>query len=1134
MLRILFCLLCAIQSDANADRLVPPPNPSVPPLIAKKYDSDGNNDRVEDQLSDKAAKVVAALKSAVTGDEKKNAKAAMNQMVNVELVFSEQIKQQQINAFAVHGGEIVYIYKAVSYGWNGRVPIGQVTALPAALGDSLLLIKEAKPMKLHMDTATRSGRVRPIWTPGFAGNPSGYDGATNITIAILDTGIDETHMDLDGRKVYWQDFSTDASASPIDMLQHGSHVAGVATGTGASAGSAVGTLSFSDEGDLVGVPSGSFYPSPFELPEAASVSVAVTARWNGGGSATLHFVRRGKGSTGNFTSQGSITGTSPLTLNISTFSASGTNVYSPALLSNGSMSEYAVNTQVANYPASTDGFNKFRGVAPDCNWAGAKVFSNAGDGLDSWTDAAVDDIVANRITKNIKVINLSLGTIGDPGIDTTSRQKINSAVNNGIVVCVAAGNDGEGASPGKREIDDPGRAAMAITVAAANDVNQLTDYTSQGFSLPSSSPGIEEDYKPDVMAPGGSAGYYTAIMSVDSNSADGAFADQNTNDYFNIQGTSMATPFVAGCSALVIDALQQSGTNWNFNSSQHARLVKMLLCATTSESNTNREGGANSPTLQRAATGANGFPAGKDKFEGYGMINPDAAIEAATLNYTVGTIATSTLGPTATDRRVWARKVTLLAGQAFTPSLTNPATGDFDFYLYSMSPNAYGTPIILASSTQTSAGANEILNYTSSSNTTALLVVKRVSGFGAFTISSPGAAGTPPVLAGIESSTLAFVENQTPPTITSSLTVTDSDSANLASATVSLVTNFVFGQDVLSMNPNPQNGVSATYNIANGILSLSGLASPANYQTALRSVIYSNISDTPSLLTRTVAFKVNDGALNSSTQSRSISVTATNDPPLLSAVANQTINESALWTVTNSAMDPDSPSALRTFSLFTGPPGMSIDSTSGVLTWTPDESQGPSTNTVTVMVTDNGSPSLSDSKSFSVVVQEVNLAPVLAAVGDRTIHSGSVLVITNTANDADLPTNTLTFFLPNGPTNAAINPTTGTLTWIPTDAEANTTNAFTVQITDNGSPALNDTKAFLVAVQARPTMQISATNGLTWLNWDSITGGVYTVQFSTNLVDTSWSNLVTVVASNTVTTVTNAADFQKFYRLSVP
>jgi hypothetical protein len=55
---------------------------------------------------------------------------------------------------------------------------------------------------------------------------------------------------------------------------------------------------------------------------------------------------------------------------------------------------------------------------------------------------------------------------------------------------------------------------------------------------------------------------------------------------------------------------------------------------------------------------------------------------------------------------------------------------------------------------------------------------------------------------------------------------------------------------------------------------------------------------------------------------------------------------------------------------------MTINSSSGVLNWTPGEAQGPAANTITVRVTDNGVPSLSATKSFTVTVNEEQ-APVL-------------------------------------------------------------------------------------------------------------------------------------------------------------
>src|SRR5436190_21936163 len=145
-------------------------------------------------------------------------------MVEVELVFKQQITQKQIDSFLGQGGKITYIYKAVSYGWNGTIPLGKVASIPALLGDSLLLIEESHPAVWHLDLATRNSRVRPIWNSGFANNPAGFSGNTNITIGIVDTGVDESHSDLNGRRVYWHDFTTDNSPLPIHFVQHGSHV----------------------------------------------------------------------------------------------------------------------------------------------------------------------------------------------------------------------------------------------------------------------------------------------------------------------------------------------------------------------------------------------------------------------------------------------------------------------------------------------------------------------------------------------------------------------------------------------------------------------------------------------------------------------------------------------------------------------------------------------------------------------------------------------------------------------------------------------------------------------------------------------------------------------------------------------
>src|SRR5947208_3964094 len=124
------------------------------------------------------------------------------------------------------------------------------------------------------------------------------------------------------------------------------------------------------------------------------------------------------------------------------------------------------------------------------------------------------------------------------------------------------------------------------------------------------------------------------------------------------------------------------------------------------------------------------------------------------------------------------------------------------------------------------------------------------------------------------------------------------------------------------------------------------------------------------------------------------------------------INELGTLVVTNTATDEDLPANPLTFSLEPGAPaGASINLTNGVFTWTPTEAQGPSTNLITVRVTDDGSPPSSDTGSFTVVVTEVNRAPVLTVPAEQMINELGTLVVTNTATDEHLTANTLTFRL---------------------------------------------------------------------------------------------------------------------------
>src|SRR5688572_9852725 len=149
------------------------------------------------------------------------------------------------------------------------------------------------------------------------------------------------------------------------------------------------------------------------------------------------------------------------------------------------------------------------------------------------------------------------------------------------------------------------------------------------------------------------------------------------------------------------------------------------------------------------------------------------------------------------------------------------------------------------------------------------------------------AVANAPSLSAIESAAVAYTENSTGVPLTSALTVADADSPTLANATVQITANYANGEDLLEfVNAG---GITGSFNPANGMLTLSGNASLANYQTALRSVTYRNTRDSPSTAARTVSFQVNDGGLLSSIINRAIQINAVADAPSLSAIESAAV-----------------------------------------------------------------------------------------------------------------------------------------------------------------------------------------------------------------------------------------------------
>lgn len=124
---------------------------------------------------------------------------------------------------------------------------------------------------------------------------------------------------------------------------------------------------------------------------------------------------------------------------------------------------------------------------------------------------------------------------------------------------------------------------------------------------------------------------------------------------------------------------------------------------------------------------------------------------------------------------------------------------------------------------------------------------------------------------------LPYVENTGPVQIEPALTVTDADSANLVGATIAIIGGFAAGQDLLAFSS--QNGIVGSFNASTGVLTLTGVSSVSNYQSALRSVTFNNTSENPVGGNRIVDMTVSDGALTGRA-GRIVTVNPVNDAPV--------------------------------------------------------------------------------------------------------------------------------------------------------------------------------------------------------------------------------------------------------------
>ena len=181
---------------------------------------------------------------------------------------------------------------------------------------------------------------------------------------------------------------------------------------------------------------------------------------------------------------------------------------------------------------------------------------------------------------------------------------------------------------------------------------------------------------------------------------------------------------------------------------------------------------------------------------------------------------------------------------------------------------------------------NTVLNYESATSYNIDVRVTDVRGEShdqTFTIEVVDVAA--PVLAGIESTAMSYIENSGAVAISDSLTVT----GNLQTASIAIAGGYVAGEDVLTFANTPT--ITHTWNDSSGVLTLNGTGTSAEWQLALRSVLFSNDSEDPVEGSRSIQFSADNNGELSGLQSRTITVSALNDAPQIFATTPLSVTE---------------------------------------------------------------------------------------------------------------------------------------------------------------------------------------------------------------------------------------------------
>jgi subtilisin family serine protease len=197
-------------------------------------------------------------------------------------------------------------------------------------------------------------------------------------------------------------------------------------------------------------------------------------------------------------------------------------------------------THVASIIAGTGARSggRYRGVAPEATVLSGKVCETSG----CMESAILAGMQWAAVDENARVVNLSLGGEDFPSIDPLEEAVNTLTAQTGALFVIAAGNAGDA-----RTIASPGSADAALTVGAVDSSDAVAGFSSRGPRTG------DEAIKPDISAPG-----VGIVAARATGTGMGEPAADFPDSYVAADGTSMATPHVAGAAAL----LAQQHPDW--------------------------------------------------------------------------------------------------------------------------------------------------------------------------------------------------------------------------------------------------------------------------------------------------------------------------------------------------------------------------------------------------------------------------------------------------------------------------------------------------------------------------------------------------------------------------------------------